>query len=101
MGSKEVEFHDAASLEFEATFAWYLERSERAAIRFAGEVERAVISIADAPVRFTVGVSGTRRFLLKRFPFAIIYRELPAIIQIVAVAHARRRPGYWKSRVQE
>jgi plasmid stabilization system protein ParE len=99
MGSKEVEFHEAASLEFEAAFAWYLERSERAAMRFAREVERAVTSIADAPERFPAGVRSTRRFLLHGFPFAIVYRELPDVIQVVAVAHGRRRPNYWKARV--
>jgi toxin ParE1/3/4 len=99
MASKQVEFHEAASLEFEAAFAWYFERSERAALRFAREVERAVASIADAPERFPAGASGTRRFLLQRFPFAVVYRELPSVIQVLAVAHGRRRPGYWKTRV--
>ena len=61
MGSKEVEFHEAASLEYEAAFAWYFERSERAALRFAREVESAVASIAEAPERFPFGVQGTRR----------------------------------------
>jgi plasmid stabilization system protein ParE len=59
MGSQEVEFHEAASLEFEAAFAWYLERSERAALRFALEVERAGTSIAHAPERFPAGVRST------------------------------------------
>jgi len=75
------------------------ERSERAALRFAREVGRAVASIADAPERSPAGASGTRRFLLQRFPFAVVYRELPSIIQVLAVAHGRRRPGYWKIRV--
>ena len=99
MGSKEVQFHEAASLEYEAAFAWYFERSERAALRFAREVERAVASIAEAPERFPFGVQDTRRLLLQRFPFAVVYRELPSVIQVLAVAHGRRRPGYWKKRV--
>ena len=99
MGSKEVEFHEAASLEYEAAFAWYFERSERAASRFAREVERAVASIAEAPERSPSGIQGTRRLLLQRFPFAVVYRELPSVIQVLAVAHGRRRPGYWKKRV--
>jgi toxin ParE1/3/4 len=99
MRSKKVEFHEAASLEFDAAFAWYLERSERAALRFAREIERAVTLIAEAPERCPSGIRGTRRFLLKRFPFAIVYRDLPVVIQIVAVAHSRRRPSYWKARV--
>ena len=99
MASKQVEFHEAASLEFEPAFAWYFERSKRAAFRFALEVERAIATIADAPERFPAGISNTRRFLLQRFPFAVVYRELPHVIQVLAVAHGCRRPGYWKMRV--
>jgi plasmid stabilization system protein ParE len=40
-----------------------------------------------------------RRKLLRRFPFAIVFVELETSIRIIAVAHARRRPGYWKPRV--
>jgi plasmid stabilization system protein ParE len=52
MGNRQVEFHEAASLEFEAAFEWYFERSERAALRFACEIERAIVLIANAPWRF-------------------------------------------------
>jgi len=99
MGNKQVEFHEAASLEFEAAFVWYLERSERAAQRFASEVERAVELIAASPERFPAGVRGTRRSLLQGFPFAIVYRPLRSAIQVIAVAHGRRRPNYWKARL--
>ncbi len=99
MASKEVEFHEAAALEYEAAFDWYLERSWAAAEKFADEVSRAVSKIAEAPRRWPAGKLKTRRFLPARFPFAIVYRELPAVIQVLAVAHSHRRPGYWKKRV--
>jgi toxin ParE1/3/4 len=98
MANKEVEFHEAASEEFEAVFDWYLERSAGAAARFASELGRAISSIAEAPQRWPVGIHGTRKFLLRRFPFAVVYRELPSIIQVLAIAHGHRRPGYWKDR---
>lgn len=41
---------------------------------------------------------GARRVLLKRFPYAIIYIELDAQVRVLAFAHLRRKPGYWKSR---
>jgi plasmid stabilization system protein ParE len=53
--------------------------------------------IAEAPQRWPAGPHGTRKFLLHRFPFAVIYRELPSAIQVLAVAHGRWRPGYWKT----
>jgi len=98
MANKEVEFHEAASEEFEAAFDWYLERSAGAAVRLASEVSRTIASIAKAPQRWPVGIHGARKFLLRRFPFAVVYRELPTVIQVVAVAHGHRRPGYWKDR---
>ena len=99
MTNKEVEFHEAATQEYEAAFDWYLERSRAAAERFADEMSRAIAKIAEAPQRWPAGKLRTRKFLLARFPFAIVYRELPAVIQVLAVAHAHRRPGYWKKRV--
>jgi plasmid stabilization system protein ParE len=95
MESKRVQFHEAAIVDLEAALAWYLERSERAALRFAREVDRAVVLIAKTPERFPAGTRGARRFLLQRFPFAVIYRDLPSVIQVLAIAHGRRRPGYW------
>jgi plasmid stabilization system protein ParE len=99
MASKPVEFHEAASLEFEAAFLWYFERSERAALHFARSVEEAVSSIAEAPDRFPSGPLSTRRLLIRRFPFTVIYRDLASVTQVLAIAHARRRPNYWKGRL--
>jgi hypothetical protein len=40
----------------------------------------------------------TRRALVARFPYQVVYRIRPGEIVIVAVAHLKRRPGYWKNR---
>lgn len=42
--------------------------------------------------------SGFRRAVLRRFPFSLIYSEEPTEIVIIAVAHQKRRPGYWRGR---
>lgn len=98
MASKKVEFHEEAALEYEAALEWYLERSDSAASKFVDAVCHGVDMIVDAPHRWPAGSHGTRRFLLQRFPFAIVYRDLPETIQVLAIAHARRKPGYWKQR---
>jgi plasmid stabilization system protein ParE len=41
---------------------------------------------------------GARRVLLKRFPYAIVYIQLEAHVRVLAFAHLRRKPGYWKGR---
>jgi toxin ParE1/3/4 len=99
MVSKEVEFHEEASAEYEAAFDWYFARSEPAASKFAEELSRAIGTITQAPQRWPDTIGGARKFVLQRFPFAVVYRELPSIIQILAIAHGRRRPGYWKDRL--
>jgi toxin ParE1/3/4 len=93
-----AEFHHEATAEYAAAFDWYLERSPDAAMRFDAEVDRALAQIIAAPQRWAAGTHSTRRFLLRQFPFTLIYRERASTIQIVAVAHTSRKPGYWKER---
>lgn len=98
MEQKRVEFYEEAYLEAFDAFEWYLERSERIAGKFLEEIGRAVEVISSSPSRWPEYAHGTRRFVLHRFPFAVVYREIPSCVQIVAVAHMHRRPGYWKGR---
>jgi plasmid stabilization system protein ParE len=98
MARRPVEFHPEAIAEARAAFEWYRQRSEGTAAFFLTELDHAVEHIAETPGRWPVYLQGTRRFLLRKFPFAIIYREVGETIQLVAVAHGRRKPGYWKDR---
>lgn len=100
MAGKPVLFHPQAAAECEAAFDWYFERSELAASKFAMELENALEIISEAPGRWPIYLSGSRKFVLQRFPFLVIYRELDPAIEILAVAHGRRRPGYWKKRLR-
>jgi plasmid stabilization system protein ParE len=99
MANKPTEFLEAAASEYDAAVDWYFERSPVAAEKFATEVSRAIENIERDPQRWPAHLMGTRRFFLRHFPFTVIYRELLSIIQIIAVAHGHRRPGYWKSRL--
>ncbi len=40
-----------------------------------------------------------RKLVLERFPYSLIYGQVPYTIYVLAVAHARRRPGYWQPRI--
>lgn len=99
MANKKVEFHEAASLELDAAFDWYLERTETAAAKFLSDLGSAFARIAEDPHRWPAGDHGTRKFVLRGCPFAVVYRELPSSIQVLAVAHGHRRPGYWRNRL--
>jgi plasmid stabilization system protein ParE len=96
--ARPVEFHPDAVQEAQSAFAWYRDRNDSTAEAFLAELDRAVEVISETPMRWPIHIHGTRRFLLHRFPFGVVYRELGDTLQIVAVAHGRRRPGYWKDR---
>ena len=93
-----VEFHPAALREAEDAQAWYAERSPIAASAFLRELSIAVQRIRQTPHRYPAAEAGTRRILLDRFPFTIYYRVKSETLNIVAVSHQKRRPGYWSSR---
>ncbi len=99
MKAKRISIHPAALEEAEAAARWYRERSPRAAARFVEEIEQVIDRILAAPQRWQRGPNGTRKVKLPCFPFLIIYREANGAVQILAVVHGRRRPGYWKTRV--
>ena len=93
-----VVLHPDAVEEAQAAWQWYLERSQSAADSFLAELDHGVESISEAPERWPLFVYGTRRFLFHRFPFQIVYRVANDRIEVVAIAHGRRKPGYWKTR---
>lgn len=95
----EIAFHPAALQEARAAVDWYSSRSRLAAVAFVLELDVALAGIAEAPERWPTVSGGCRRYVLHRFPFLVIYREHRAIVEVVAVAHARRRPGYWAERL--
>jgi plasmid stabilization system protein ParE len=98
-GSKLYRVHPEAWLEIEAADDWYLQRSPEASAIFLVAIYEAVESISVTPQRWPRHLFGTRRFVLRRFPFSIIYLDGPSVVTIVAVAHGKRKPGYWKRRV--
>jgi plasmid stabilization system protein ParE len=93
-----VEFHPLAADEAQAAERWYREQNETASGRFQRELDRAIERISEQPGAGSPYLSNTRRMFLRRFPFFVVYRVRGDDLEIVAVAHARRRPGYWRAR---
>ena len=96
---KPLVFHREAEAELRAAVAYYEGQREGLGTEFQTEVEEATNRIARTPQAFPLyGDQGLRKSLLKRFPYTIFYLELDDRIWIAAVAHQRRRPGYWANR---
>jgi toxin ParE1/3/4 len=99
MASKPFRFHPEAREEFREAIRWYRARNFPVSIEFRLAVSAEVRTIADAPLRWPDYLYGTRRYVLDRFPFSIVYLDENDFLTIIAIAHGKRRPGYWKDRL--
>ena len=95
---KRVVFHVEAEAELISAAARYETHRSGLGLEFILEVERATRALVSYPKighRFSRRL---RRVLVRRFPYGLLYRIDADAIRIVAVAHVRRRPGYWRHR---
>ncbi|MGH9627143.1 MAG: type II toxin-antitoxin system RelE/ParE family toxin [Bryobacteraceae bacterium] len=99
MSVESLRIHPAALEEAEAATDWYAQRSRRAAERFLDELDSAMDQISRNPGQFPSYHLGTRRTVLRRFPFVLVFREAAVGAEIIAIAHGHRRPGYWRDRL--
>ena len=91
-------FHPDADAELEDAALFYETRMAGLGKSFAVEVERTISLVREFPEAGSPVGQRRRRVLVARFPYSIVYRQDPDSIVIVAVAHQRRRPGYWRRR---
>lgn len=101
MNGGRVRYFPEATRELEDAFEWYAERSLQAAEAFLHEIDRALVVILAAPEVWPSFEAGTRRYLLQRFPYSVVYRMIETGIVVVAFPHHKRRPGYWHGRLDE
>jgi hypothetical protein len=95
----ELQFHKDAFEEVQAAHLWYRERDRRIARFFREELERAIENIRRSPKRWPIYGSSLHRYLLHGFPFQVIYYlDTHGTVVVLAVAHTRKRPGYWVHR---
>ena len=99
MKSKLFRFHPEASQDLREAVGWYRSRSPSIAVEFRIAASIVIRQIVQSPNRWPKYLHGTRRFVLQRFPFSIIYLDDPGEVIIVARAHNKRKPGYWKQRL--
>jgi toxin ParE2 len=94
-----VVFQRLAAGEFRKARNWYAARSPEVADRFRLAVSAAVERLSSGFESLPILVGDYRRIRTGRFPYLLIARRKSnGVILVVAVAHAHRRPGYWKRR---
>jgi len=94
----EISLLPLAEEEIREAFHWYFERSPVAAYAFRAEVFSAIDSLAEDPTMWPADAEGVRYYILRHFPYTIHDEVATATVTVFAVAHQRRRPGYWQQR---
>jgi toxin ParE1/3/4 len=96
-----IRFRPAAARELSADFRYYERDYPGRGRRFIEAVDTALEGIAAAPGRFAVLYEpDIRSAKVKRFPYRVVYVVVDDVIDVIAVAHAKRRPGYWRRRLK-
>lgn len=95
---KSIEFHPEAEAEFIAAARYYEGQAENLGLDFISAVERSYLRLMSFPQSGHPIGRRLLRLLVPGFPYGLLYRADPNRILIVAVAHLRRRPGYWRHR---
>ena len=93
-----IDFHPDATRELESSADWYAERSPDAARGFAIEIDAALKKIAGQPERFPTIDGRHQACSVDRYPFQVVFRSDSGTVNVIAVAHAKRRPKYWLQR---
>jgi hypothetical protein len=91
-------FHELAQTEFDRAVEYYEGCRRGLGMEFAQEVQASIVRIIKYPDAWSPLSRNTRRCLVNRFPFGVIYRIKSDYLHIIAVADLRRRPEYWHNR---
>jgi len=93
-----VSFHEGAESEFNEAADFYDLESPGLGTVFIDEVHKAIENIHRFAEASPLIRGRVRRKVLFRFPYSIIYSVKKPEIRILAIAHQKRRPFYWRGR---
>jgi toxin ParE1/3/4 len=93
-----VIFHELADGELNEAAAYYAHARPGLGDAFVAEVQHAVDLLAASPLAGRAVEKDVRWWLVKRFPYSVLYRVRDDHIRILAIAHQKRRPFYWRGR---
>lgn len=102
--TKPVRFSREARDEALEAARWYAARRPELRAGFLADLDAAVENVVRyashlGPLRGIDPALAVRRLFFKRFPYSLFFIELPTRYRVLAVAHARRRPFYWRDRI--
>jgi toxin ParE1/3/4 len=99
---KPVVAHPEARAEMLAAAEYYEACCPGLGHEFTNALAQALNRIGERPMAFALfECSGARKCVFMRFPYLVFFLDRESDIFVLAVAHAARKPGYWKDRLNE
>ena len=101
-----VRYHFEALAELRAEVAWYEDRGAGLGDRFEAAADETVDTILEWPESGAIwpgldSIPAVRSHRVAGFPFRLVYLVQPSELVVIAFAHEKRLPGYWRERVSE
>ncbi len=96
-----LKYHPRARIELNKEADYYEKRQSGLGWDFLEEIQLTIRRILEFPNAWHPLSANTRRCLTNRFPFGIVYQVKADEIRIIAIAHLKRRLGYWQDRLNE
>lgn len=105
MSAAGYRLHPDAAKELDAAGEWYDAQLLGLSLELFDAVEEAIALALERPTAWprdsVVAGRDIRRLVMRRFPFSIVYYVADDIVRIIAIAHAKRKPGYWRLRMRD
>jgi len=99
---RKISFHEDADSEVLEAAIYYEGRAPDLGLAFLDEVEKASERILANPLTYQFVGAEVRQAPIARFPYSVLYVvEAADHIRVIAVAHQKRRPGYWRKRLSQ
>lgn len=89
-----------AEFELREIVKFYEAKCSGLGLNFLREIESGLKAVRNLPNLWQLRKDGTRRYLVHRFPYLVVYIHHNDCIWIIAFAHCKRKPEYWRDRIR-
>lgn len=94
----QVKFVTVAEVELDEATLYYEKKAPGLGTQFRDQVENSARQIGRFPLLYAEIRPSVRRYVLRRFPYSLVYSLEADYVLVIAVAHHKRRTQYWMSR---
>lgn len=94
-----VHLRRIAKRDIREAVSWYRARDPELADRFLDEVFKTLTMLERFPNTggpvFGIADAATRQLPVDNFPYHVVFKRFPHRLSVLAIAHDRKKPGYW------